>query len=305
MYRTILVPLDGSEVAECVLPHVQALIRADQKINIALLYVVEALDTPFTDPSFKIKIESEARSAADKYLNSVRSRINYSGTIRCEVVVDKPADSIIDCSNKQNIDLILMATHGRSGVDKWIRGSVADKVIRASQIPVWLVQACAAENDMYDKWPKITVLVPLDGSDIAASAIEQAETLARQLGNNNVEIVIIRVCELFSQPHQYPPHMSMSWEEHVNYETKRCTDICTEYVRDVEKKLKEQGFNVRSEVLTGEVADKIADYANTNPINLIVMSTHGRSGIGRWAFGSITEKVLATAKRPILLIRHR
>ncbi|HAV10845.1 MAG TPA: hypothetical protein DCX22_04450 [Dehalococcoidia bacterium] len=306
MYRTILVPLDGSEVAECVLPYVQALMPADQKVTIVLLYIVEALDIPFTNPSFKTQIESEAQSASKKYLDGVRNKLDHNGTIRCEVIIGKPAESIIDYSNKQKIDLIIMATHGRSGIDKWIRGSVAEKVIHTSQIPVWLVPAaCTPEVDMFNKGTKITLLVPLDGLDTAGSAIEQAETLTRQLGSNNVEIIVIRVCELFSDSPKYPPHMSMSWEEYANYETKRCLDICTEYVTNIEKKLKEQGFTVRSEVLTGNVADKIVDYANANSISVIVMSTHGRSGIGRWAFGSVTEKVLAAAKRPILLIRYR
>jgi nucleotide-binding universal stress UspA family protein len=97
--------------------------------------------------------------------------------------------------------------------------------------------------------------------------------------------------------------MAVSWEEHLEYETKRCKDMCQSYLLEFEEGFKQDGLNVRSEVLIGNPADAIIDYANNNNVNTIVMSTHGRTGLGRWAFGSIAEKILKGASCPIFLVR--
>jgi nucleotide-binding universal stress UspA family protein len=95
----------------------------------------------------------------------------------------------------------------------------------------------------------------------------------------------------------------MTWEEYLNYETKRCKELCQTYLGKAEEKLKQDGFSVCSETPTGNVAETIVDYANKNNFDLIVMATHGRTGLGRWALGSVADKVLTGANSPILLVR--
>jgi nucleotide-binding universal stress UspA family protein len=149
----------------------------------------------------------------------------------------------------------------------------------------------------------MSVLVPLDGSEVAEKVLVQVRNLTDHFGKDNVSLVLFRVCELFDLPHQYPPQMSMSYEEYLEYETKRCKTICQTYLSEIEGMLKTEGLQVRSEVAVGNVADELINYISGNPVDLVIMSTHGRTGISRWAFGGIAEKVLKGNPVPILLVR--
>lgn len=303
MYRRILVPLDGSDVAECVLPHVEAIAREDNTVNVTFLYVTQPLDMPMTKPEFKAHIEAEARSAAENYLKDLTSKLDYNETAHGVVILGKAAETIVDYATQNDIDLIVMATHGFSGISRWVRGSVADKVLHESSVPIWLIKAGVSEKAIYKEEQMITILVPLDGSEMAEIVLDHIKKLSTQFGSKPVDIVLLRVCELFSPPYTYPPPTPLSWEEYMEYETKRCKEICQTYLSKIEEKLKHDGLNVRSEVPAGNPADVIVDYTNENSVDLIMMSTHGRTGLSRWAFGSIAEKVLKGATSPIFLVR--
>lgn len=154
MYRKIMVPLDGSKLAECVLPHVEEFISGCQVSSIVFVRVIEPpplgyrgayvtskedLDKIETNTK---RIEAERKSAAKDYLEKVASRFKPDGVnFQKEVLVGKVADNLVDYSENNNIDLILIATHGRSGVSRWVRGSIADRILRASRVPVLMVRA--------------------------------------------------------------------------------------------------------------------------------------------------------------------
>ena len=146
MYEKIMVPLDGSELAECVLPHVEGFIKGCHVSNVVFVRVVE----PITAPVGNVYIgreesrerESTRKSAVKDYLNQIVDRLKYEGTeLHSEVLVGRVADSLADYTEKNDIDLILIATHGRSGVTRWVRGSIADKILRYSNVPVLMVRA--------------------------------------------------------------------------------------------------------------------------------------------------------------------
>lgn len=205
---------------------------------------------------------------------------------------------------RKKFDLILLATHGRSGVKRWAMGSVADKVLRTSKIPVWLVRADIPEEIVHDEWPRRTILVPLDGSGLAESVLPHVEALAKQRGAELVEVVLLQVCYPPEISSDYPEaSMPLSWEEHVKHEMAWAKRGCEQYLADIQKHLKDSGFNARSEVLMGKPADEIIKYVSDNSINLIVMATHGRSGLSRWAYGSTADKILHGAASPIFLVR--
>ena len=154
MYKKIMVPLDGSDLAECVLPHVEKFITSKQVKIVVFLRVVEPESTRFDDTavlSGKTRdriiegarlIEERRKSDAAAYLGDVASRMKNNGVeIETEVLVGRVADSLADYTETNDIDLIIIATHGRSGISRWVRGSVADRVLRFSRIPVLIVQA--------------------------------------------------------------------------------------------------------------------------------------------------------------------
>jgi len=148
MYEKIMVPLDGSELAECVLPHVEGLIKGCHVSNVVFVRVVEPITAPVGIGNVYIgreesrERESTRKSAVKDYLNQIVDRLKHEGTeLHSEVLVGRVADSLADYTEKNDIDLILIATHGRSGVTRWVRGSIADKILRSSNVPVLMVRA--------------------------------------------------------------------------------------------------------------------------------------------------------------------
>ena len=154
MYNNILVPLDGSELAECVFPHVDKFIASGQVHTVALVRVVEPAPTRFDDTaalSSKTRdqiiegariIEEDRQARAAEYLKAAGGRLKRDGVIiKTEVLCGRVADCLVDFIEANGVDLIIIATHGRSGISRWVRGSVADRILRFSRIPVLMVQA--------------------------------------------------------------------------------------------------------------------------------------------------------------------
>ena len=154
MYTKIMVPLDGSELAECVLSHVEAFISQCQIRTIVFVRIIEptfSMTSGKNPDKLQKEIESrenERKSAAEKYLKQVIAKMpEGDAKIEIEVMVGRAADKLADYAENNDIDLILMATHGRSGVGRWVRGSVADRILRAASIPVLMVRAPGTVRD--------------------------------------------------------------------------------------------------------------------------------------------------------------
>ncbi len=308
MYKKMLVPLDGSELAEVVFPCAKELAgRLD--IEVILLYVGSPVLSGFA-PMNRAYIERaaeiikhQAQEVQEK--TGIKPRSKPIKT-RGEMAEGYAAEEILRFADENEVDLLLMATHGRSGLKRWVLGNVADKVLRASKVPVLLVRAGIPDETPYDQWPKTTILVPLDGSELAESVLPHVETLAKQRGTESINVVLLRVCEPPATPTYYAPEFSgvpLNWGEYMDQEVARCKQVSKNYLAGIEKRLKDIGISVQSEVLVGKATDKIVDYAQENPFNLIVMATHGRSGLSRWVYGSAAENVLQAVSSPVLLVR--
>lgn len=147
MYKKILVPLDGSQLAECVLPHVESIAKGCGVQQVIFLRVAEAfrLRTGYADyisPEIINSIDADNKAAAEKYLSQLIKQTRYDGvSVKSEVVTGIAAESIADYATKNSIDLIIIATHGRSGISRWAWGSVADRILRSACIPVLMVRA--------------------------------------------------------------------------------------------------------------------------------------------------------------------
>jgi nucleotide-binding universal stress UspA family protein len=147
MYSTILVPLDGSKLAECVLPHVETLVKGSQAKKVIFARVVEPFRPPMSDYIINEeqikKVDKEHTEYAGKYLNQVLGQVKFGSGVRVETAVlhGNPAETLADFAGKSEADIIVIATHGRSGVSKWVWGGVADRVLRSSCVPVLMVRA--------------------------------------------------------------------------------------------------------------------------------------------------------------------
>jgi len=305
MYKRVLVPLDGSELAEMVFSYAGEL-AARLGLDLVLLHVTNPHERDLV-PLHRAYLERAAevlrRQSEELQKKAGTEPKGERVTARGELAVGHPGEEILNCALTHDVDLIIMSTHGRSGIKRWALGSVADKILRVSKIPVCLVRTEVREEVIHDRWPRTTFLVPLDGSELAESVIPHVETLANQWGPQLVDVVLLRVCEPIVVPSDYPPTAALTWKEHEEREIARPKTLCEEYLAGVQKRLESLGLRARSVVLQGKPADEITEYCRSNPVNLVVMSTHGRSGISRWAYGSVADRVLAGICSPVFLIR--
>jgi len=152
MYKKIMVPLDGSQIAECVIPHIEVIAKKTAA-KVELVSVIEPLDIPtrgqiaISDDDIR-QIDAEGKKEAGKYLNQVSDRLTKAG-IKTDTVIlsGKAADRLVRYAVNNGIDLIIMATHGRSGISRLFWGSVAEKILRATDIPVLLIKTTTCEVD--------------------------------------------------------------------------------------------------------------------------------------------------------------
>ena len=141
MYRKILVPLDGSELAECVLPHVEAISRGCSIGKVVLLEIVEPPPAWAIEGVDPVALQGANEKAAKEYLSKIQSQLASDGfNVSAEVLMGKAAETIIEFAKRNAVDLIAIATHGRSGIGRWVFGSVADRILRSSHVPILMIR---------------------------------------------------------------------------------------------------------------------------------------------------------------------
>jgi nucleotide-binding universal stress UspA family protein len=287
--KKILVPLDGSKVAEEILIHVELLAR-QSGAHVILMRVV-----PFLWPSEHVHLKEMGHKMdkeASDYLFTIETRLVEKG-IEASVSVDEGnvPEVICDEAEERGVDLIAISTHGHGGIKRWALGSVTAKVIQASSIPL-LVHRSTGEQ--MEEMQCKNILLPIDGSDFAESIFPQARHVAELF---NAKVWFLSVVSL--------PGGFLSLDEEVPNIEDKVAESIKNYYSTLENRIQEEQTSIEYEVVIrkGEPPEVISDFANENDIDLIAMSTHGRSGISRWALGSVTDKVLHCSLKPILLVR--
>ncbi|MDI6763102.1 MAG: universal stress protein [Thermodesulfobacteriota bacterium] len=293
MYERILVPLDGSSAAEIALPFAEE-IAAKHGAEIILASVSE-LAAGETDHLYRSYLERIAEQVQRQFKDWGAKE---EAKVKSVVLLGKPASEILRYADENNVSLITMASRGRSSRGPWLLGNIAAKVLRATGKPVLLIRAPADKAALQQRRLVSKILVPLDGSKLGEVAIPYAEALAQVLG---AELILFQT---FVAPisvggyerYSVPPAAFKEREEQVRASA-------MDYLDSLGKAFQEKGMRTLSVVREGSPPDQILEYAETNGIDLIAMSTHGRSGIGRWVLGSVTDKVLHAGDTAILTVR--
>jgi nucleotide-binding universal stress UspA family protein len=209
-------------------------------------------------------------------------------------------DEIVGYADKNDIDLIIISTHGYSGIRRWVLGSVARKVLYGTEVQVLLIKS---------KAPKVShvelqrLLLPLDGSPFSESPIPTIEQLTK---GTKAEIFLTLVCEPPLVPSYGDHPINPTWEQHRDTLWAEAKQQASEYLKKMESKLKKQGMRVKSQVLSGElgrVAETILQAAEKEKVDLIAMATHGRSAVSRWVYGGVANRIVEQSLQPVLLIR--
>jgi nucleotide-binding universal stress UspA family protein len=301
MYSKLLVPLDGSKTAENVLPFARCFARSLQA-RVELLAIVDIAEmarhvTADQVSMIRTLIDDETRRF-ENYLGGVAKKFPV-GEVQCTVRKGNAAEAIIEAAAADKQTLIAMATHGRSGLDRWLLGSVAEKVLRGASNPTLLVRAKDEKAPLWEMATMKRVIVPLDGSELSERILPSVETLAK---NFDLEVTLFGV---------YGGPFSASAAGDGFYNTGQIeafiAGLRAETVEYLEKKtaeLKRRGIEKVSFVAKeGLEADEIIAIARETPDTLIAMCTHGRSGVKRWMLGSVTETVVRHSDNPVFVMR--
>jgi nucleotide-binding universal stress UspA family protein len=155
MYQKIMVPLDGSELAECVLPHLEAIASGCRITHVVLIEVIDPLQLPASVPARgdfgftekdRRELEERRKAAAQEYLQKIENALSIPGaTFSHQVLEGKVSEALTEYAQNNDIDMIVIASHGRSGISRWLLGSVADRIVRSSCVPVLMVRAPGCE----------------------------------------------------------------------------------------------------------------------------------------------------------------
>ena len=311
MFSKILVPLDGSARAERALP-VAARLARSHNAKVVLLRVVSdiadvggyMIPSVATDPGVVEREEIEARD----YLNGIARTHVFQG-VPVEVVVEfgLPAQIILDMIKTREVDGIIIGSHGRTGLSRWVLGSVAQPIVRHSTAPVLLLrqQGPALDDDGSLRESPFRILVPLDGSEIAEAALEPAQLMGEVFGVNGAyELHLARVI----------PFLNSSSPDKLREESRvEALNYLDRIAKRLSANTASHAHITTSVILEIDVADAIARMTRSGELvtgslisdgcDVIAMATHGRTGLARLAMGSVTERVLSATIAPALIIR--
>ncbi|HVY61487.1 MAG TPA: universal stress protein [Planctomycetota bacterium] len=288
----VLVPVDGSPLSEAILPYVAGLGCSAA----TLVQVIEPPSLFGSAPDDQAR-EAEARAGLDR----LATGLARAGVADVKTIVrrGKPADEIAAVAGEVAPGLIAMTTHGRAGFDAIVLGTVAARLIRTISFPVLAVQAARPPGPDAPPIPPFTsIVVPHDGSDLASRAIATLGLLGLA---GRARLTLLGVVDTFEAPTAPPPPGSGR-------------DLAREYTelrkeglrRELERaaaRARDMGFDAAVEIDAGQPAARICDRAAALPASSIAMTTHGRSGLTRWALGSVTEQVLRATSVPLLVCR--
>lgn len=302
MFKKIIVPLDGSLLSEMAL-HTAVPLAQESQGDIVLLQIATAhipvvLSTPEMvayDVHLTDYTTSEIEIPSHDYLTRIRDNMNRTfKDVNWHVRVEEgdAAGMIVDVAQEEGADLIVMSTHGRSGVGRWLLGSVTERVLRHAHCPVLAVR---------NNQPLQKILITLDGSELAEQSIPYGMALAKTFG---ATVILLQV-----QPNA--PLLDLEAAASLDaYEYGLGQRYMQEFFADASiylestwHKWQPEGVTVKTAVREGNPAKVILEFARVNEIDLICMTTHGRTGLQRWTYGSVTEKVLRGSECATLIVR--
>ena len=286
--KKILLPLDGSAFAERAAPVAQQ-IAAALHADLLIVRIIPTLVWAYAAAGGPTSADVYERLLRDEELEveSYLSRMIASGEslgIKTLTIAARGevATALLDIMNDEQVDLVVMSTHGRTGAERFALGSVADRVLRGGSAPTLLLRSF---NDRAAQTPTqlSRVVVTVDGSELAESSFNMIEALAGGVINS---VTLLRVLPLEAGAGQ--------------------TQDARNYLYDAAVRLRERlgasGVEVTTELEYGPVAERILEDAEQRR-DLIVMATHGDTGARRWAYGSVTDRVLHGARTPLLVTR--
>lgn len=299
MFEKILVPLDGTDVAEAILPYV-SLFASGLGSSVVLVTVLDPHETDLPGEYGDPDSDAGIRTAVDQAsadLEQVAERLRSKG-ISTEVAVrfGRAAESILEAADSEGCSLIALSTHGRNAITRAVLGSVTDKVIHGAHSPVLTITPDRSAKYHPGGAAISKIMVPLDGSPLAESVLPYAEHLSRAM---SLDLLLVRVMRTGGVPRSYLA--THPYETSTDIFQNLEADLNT-YLTTVAGRIKSHGVSVETLLLKGAPAVAIVDLTRDRPHDIILMATHGRSGVRRWILGSVSETVVRASGDPVLVV---
>lgn len=272
MYRTVLVALDGSKNAEKALPYVEPMLRESRGRAVLIHVLPPAGHRP--------------EAAAEAYLKSIKARLAKKKIkAETEIVHGDPAVAIIREAEKRQADLVAFTSHGEGGLAQWMFGSVAQKILRGCARPLFVARPLDEPRGKIKR-----LLVPLDGSVGSEATLPHALLMARAAG---AAVELLHVAQ--------PPGVEADDSKLRGWQDREKRRMATRFC-EIERS--EPRLTFHPSIVDGDPATRIKEHSEKHAGTVIVMGSHGRTGISRWVYGSVSEKVLQAARVPVLIARH-
>lgn len=286
----ILVPLDGSELAEGAVPYAVALAKSlGERVVLFTAWEGTESELGANFPAMAMDIERQATAHFTQYLDGIRSRV--SGVeVETAIRSGEAGDEILKFAGECGARMLAIATHGRSGITRWLYGSTAHHLLRHADLPIMAVgpHALESKRDVTIKH----LMVPLDGSASSEKAMPVAQSVAKA---NSARISLVRVVQWAVQA--YPYAMPDAYLPQVDQELEAGAK---KYLQRQEATVKDA--SVDAYVVRGAVADGLLEFIDKEAVDFVVMTTHARTGLARMALGSIADRMLQSPV-PVLLVR--
>jgi nucleotide-binding universal stress UspA family protein len=296
MFKKVLVPLDGSELAERALEPALAISRAANAELLLLSIPSYHQVVPPAATGYGMvatdQIVDLGYDAAKNYLAALARQARCANSrIRPLVVEGDVAGCIVDTAADEQVDLIVMTTHGYSGFTRWMLGSITERVLRGAPCPVLVVREAISP---------CKVLVNLDGSELAERALEPGLELARIL---SCQVTLLRADQGEDLSSVEQGMLQMAGAGSCQDLVDQGEDRLHYYLECLARQHRTPDLSIDTAVVQDKPAEAILAYAESEDIDLIVMATHGRGGVRRWVYGSVAEKVLRQAGCAMLIVR--
>ncbi|ESP87877.1 universal stress protein [Candidatus Halobonum tyrrellensis] len=288
-FDDLLVPVDGSDHAADALSYALALATGTG----ARVHVCSVVN-PYT--LSKVTDLREAREGAEEVVADAERRVEAAGLDAVTAVREgSPADAIREYAEEAGVDCVVMSTHGRSGVERYLIGSVTEKVVRTSPVPVLAVHTTDADGGREGEYRRL--LLPTDGSAAAAAAERTAVAFASAFDATLDVVSVVDSTDLATAagPTGAEGEAVRQVEKALDARAARATDAVADDARAA-------GVDVETSVEQGSVHERILARATETDADAIVVGTHGRGGVERYLLGSVAEKVVRLADRPVLVV---
>ena len=292
MYRSILIPLDGSAFGEYALPFALSLARrAGAQLHLAHVHVASA-------PILADANDAELRAAERMYVDGLVQRIEAHWNVPITtILLDGPvAQTLDEYAVTTQADLVVMTTHGRGALSRFWLGSVADTLIRRVSMPVLLIRPREQPLDLVHEPVVNRILIPLDGSPLAEHMLTHATKLGRLMGS---EYTLLQAIEPLSTAYGTELY-AVAADDQVMESLRTRAQA---YLDRVAGQLRAEGLRVQTTTVVERAAAAILDNAHAHAVDLIALETHARSGLARWLVGGVADKVVRGATVPVLLHR--